>query len=190
MNTSDQSDLIRIIDGCARGDRKCQQAIFERLYSRMLGVCMRYVGDSDQAKDLLQEGFIKVFDNIKMYNHKGSFDGWVRRIIVNTTIDSLRKNRQSFIRIDDDNYDRLEGDDDSEIAWNHTLEGEAQRALEAVSNLSPAYRAVFNLYVMEGYSHKEIAEMLDISEGTSKSNLAKAKMNLRKALGQLEYYNE
>ena len=190
MNTSNQSDLIRIIDGCARGDRKCQQQIFERLYGRMLSVCIRYVGDADEAKDLLQEGFIKVFDNIKMYNHQGSFDGWVRRIIVNTTIDAIRKNKQTFVRIDDDNYERLKDDNDEEISWNYTLQSEASRAMEAVSNLSPAYRTVFNLYVMEGYSHREIAEMLGISEGTSKSNLAKAKMNLRKALGQLEYYNE
>ncbi len=187
MSLSKRSDFKELIEGCKRGSRKSQQVVYEYLYSTMLNVCARYFSDIEEAKDVLQEAFIKVFLNMKRYNGEGSFEGWVRRIVVNLAIDTLRKQRQKFISLDSQTYEWLgEEDSNEEIEWNHTLMKEGKRVLEAVQNLTPAYRATFNLYVIEGYSHQEIADMLGVSVGTSKSNLAKAKMNLRKKLGQLQ----
>lgn len=153
-------------------------------YGKMYAVCLRYIKDEDVAKDVVQDGFIKVFDKIGKYNHQGSFEGWMRRLIVNTAIDFLRKQKNHFVAMDndavmkdvDDQLNIEEGVDEE------LLQIKAELAMEAVQELSPAYRTVFNMYVIENYSHREIAEILDISEGTSKSNLAKAKQNLRKIL--------
>ena len=184
----DKAELLELIEACKKGKRHAQKIIYEALYSKMKGVCMRYFPDQDQAHDVLQEGFIKMFLNLKKYNGEGSFEGWVRRIITNTAIDAIRKNKNvHFTSIDDTEYSWLEQEDDSEIEWNETLMREKDRVLTAVQALSPAYRAVFVLYVIEDYTHKEIADQLGISEGTSKSNLAKAKMNLKKTLGELQY---
>lgn len=177
-------ELKVIIDGCVRNSEKHQQKLFRMFYGKMYAVCLRYMKDEDVAKDLVQDGFIKVFDKIGKYNHKGSFEGWMRRLIVNTCIDFIRKQKNHFVAMDNDavmkdvdDQLRIEEGVDEQI-----LQIKAELAMEAVQELSPAYRTVFNLYVIENYSHREIAEILDISEGTSKSNLAKAKQNLRKIL--------
>ena len=180
-------ELTGLVDQCINGDRKAQRKVYEHLYGRMLGVCLRYAKDIDEAKDMLQDGFVKVFLNIKKYNGEGSFEGWVRRIIVNTSIDTLRKQKHIHISLDQSEYDWLEDEADGEIEWNHFLMREKDRVMQAVNSLSPAYRAVFNLYVIEGYPHKEISDMLGISIGTSKSNLAKAKLNLKKTLKELQF---
>ena len=149
----------------------------------MFSVCLRYISDRDTAQEVLQEGFIKVFDKLEHFDFKGSFDGWIRRIIANTAIDTIRKNKRSPFLSDKDTDFKQEAVD--EMVEKEELEFKtlkAEVALEAVSKLSPAYRTVFNLYVMEDYSHKEIADILGINEGTSKSNLAKAKMNLQRIL--------
>ena len=173
-----------IIKGCLRNDRNCQKALYEKFYSRMLVVCMRYAKNRDEAKDMFQEGMIKVFDNLKNFGSKGSFEGWIRKIITNTAIDFLRKNKHEYLIVNtvyasevlhDNNWENTTDDD---IIFNL----KPDEVMEAVQKLTPAYRTVFNLYVMEEKTHKEIAEILDISEGTSKSNLAKAKFNLRKNL--------
>ncbi len=181
----DAKDLEDLIRRCAGGDRRAQNEVFRRLYGKMLGTCMRYAGNTDEAKDILQDGFLKVFGNIGNYNGKGSFEGWVRRIMVNTAIDAIRKKRQVFVSVDETDHDWLGEEENTELAWNRTLVKETERVMEAVQNLSPAYRTVFNLYVIEDYSHKEIAEMLGISEGTSKSNLSKAKAILKRVLKEL-----
>lgn len=144
---------------------------------------MRYARDRDSAEEMLQEGFIKVFDKLEGFDYKGSFEGWMRRIVANTAIDQIRKSKKDPLLTDNDEDFKL-GAEDRVVEQEEleALEIRADLAMEAIQQLSPAYRAVFNLYVMEEYTHREIAEILGISEGTSKSNLAKAKMNLQKVL--------
>jgi RNA polymerase sigma-70 factor (ECF subfamily) len=157
----------------------------------MLSVCIRYIPDRDSAQEVLQEGFIKVFDKIGAFDHKGSLEGWVRRIVVNTAIDHIRKSKKDPFRTDQDDDFKLGASDPMvEMEELQLLELKAELAMEAIHQLSPAYRTVFSLYVLEDYSHKEIAEKLGISEGTSKSNLAKAKMNLQRILIEKYSYVE
>lgn len=176
-----------IIKGCLRNDRASQKALYEGFYSKMLGVCLRYSKSSDEAKDILHEGFLKVFNSLRKFNATGSFEGWVRRIIVNTAIDHLRKNKQNYLIVST----VYANEKASNMAVEEINENELlshinqEEILKAVQQLTPAYRTVFNLYVVEEYTHKEIAELLDISEGTSKSNLSKAKFNLKKNLMHL-----
>jgi RNA polymerase sigma-70 factor (ECF subfamily) len=182
-DVENKEHLKEIISGCIRKDRRAQEELFRLFYGKMLGVCMRYARDRDSAEEMLQEGFIKVFDKLEGFDYKGSFEGWMRRIIANTSIDQLRKGKKDPILTDNDEDFKL-GTENPIVEKEEmkALEFRAELAMEAIQNLSPAYRAVFNLYVMEEYTHKEIAEILGISEGTSKSNLAKAKMNLQKVL--------
>ncbi|MAX79615.1 MAG: hypothetical protein CL843_05510 [Crocinitomicaceae bacterium] len=188
MNPEEKADLEQLVEDCKKGKRKAQHQIYKLLYSKMLLVCLRYFKDVDSAKDILQEGFIKLFLNIHKYDGGGSFAGWARRLIVNTAIDELRRNKNiHFTSVDETEYEWLEDDGDDELIWNEVLMREKDRVLDAIQDLSPAYRTVFNMYVIEDYSHKEIADSLGISEGTSKSNLAKAKMKLKKVLGELQY---
>lgn len=174
-----------LIAGCLRQNRTCQEALYKRFYGKMLGVTMRYARDRDEARDMLQEGFIKVFTSISNFSGKGSFEGWVRRIVVNTSIDHLRKNKHEYMIVssvhsrDGDLPDAVDEADGNEL-----LQLSEEQLIACIQQLSPAYRAVFNLYVMENLPHKEISERLGISEGTSKSNLAKARYQLKKILYQ------
>ncbi len=187
MNVSkveNKEELKEIVDGCIRGKRKFQKRLFEMFYGKMMAICYRYAKDSDEAQDMVQNGFIKVFNKLDVYNFDGSLEGWIRRIMVNTAIDQIRKNkRDPFLIEDDERIQNIEedvpfsGDEDEFYS-----KLKAETAIKAISGLSPAYRMVFNMYVIEGYTHKEIAEYLEISEGTSKSNLAKAKQKLRAEL--------
>lgn len=191
MNLPYKAELERLIKGCAEGDRKCQQRIYEMFYGKMMGVCLRYTREREQAKDVLQDGFIKVYANIKYYSGDGSFEGWIRRIIVNTAIDYFRKNKNVLITVDSDYVSEMEGEKADDFEEGSLYNISTDDILREVQNLSPAYRTVFNLYVVEGYTHKEIAEELKITIGTSKSNLAKAKKNLRKAFDKVTItYNE
>jgi RNA polymerase sigma factor (sigma-70 family) len=174
-------ELEQIIALCKKSDRRAQEQLFRLLYGKMMAVCLRYIHDRDSAQEILQEGFIKVFDNIKGYDSKGSFEGWVRRIMANCAIDAIRRNRKDVMLTDDDRDFKGSTDDDGGEDWEITSI-KAEYAMEAIQQLSPAYRTVFNLYVIEEFTHKEIAEKLGISEGTSKSNLSKAKMNLQQYL--------
>lgn len=176
-------DLNELIELCKKSDRRAQEQLFRHFYGKMLAVCLRYIQDRDSAQEVLQEGFIKVFDNIKGYDSKGSFEGWVRRIMANCAIDAIRKVRKDTRFSDDANDFKYIPEDDEMEEWDITAL-KAEAAMEAIQQLSPAYRTVFNLYVLEEYTHREIAEKLGISEGTSKSNLAKAKMNLQNFLKQ------
>lgn len=150
-------------------------------FGKMKGVCMRYAKDPDSANDLVQEGFIKVFEKVEGFNRDGSFEGWIRRIMVNTCIDHIRKSKKDPLLTDNEgNFPELDEDEEPEDSLFNVLK--PQHVMEAVQQLTPAYKAVFNLYVMEDKSHQEIADLLGISTGTSKSNLAKARMNLKKIL--------
>jgi RNA polymerase sigma-70 factor (ECF subfamily) len=175
-----------LISGCIKQDRSCQKQLYEQFYGRMMALCLRYAKNRDEAKDILHEGFMKVFTSLKTYNNSGSFEGWIRRILVNTAIDFIRKNRHEYLIVN--TVYANEGAtaksvelEDEDIFRNIQQED----IIQAIQSLSPAYRTVFNLYVLENFSHKEIADKLDISEGTSKSNLSKAKFNLKKNLAHL-----
>ncbi len=153
-----------------------QEMLYNRFASKMYPVCMRYCENNEDAQDLLQEGFIKIFTNLHKYRGDGSFEGWMRRIFVNTSIEHFRR-KVKLIAVSDTQENTIEDNDLS------VLETIAQKDLiKIVQQLSPGYRQVFNMYVIEGYSHKEIADILEISEGTSKSQLARAKSILKKVL--------
>ncbi|MBI2282002.1 MAG: RNA polymerase sigma factor [Bacteroidetes bacterium] len=180
MDLGHQDILHTIIKGCINGDRKSQKELYKLYYSKMMNVCFRYAKNADDAQDLLQDGFVKVFSHLKSYDFKGSFEGWIRKIMVNTAIDFYRKNKGIYFIEDEDNFiletTRVESAD--------SIYGKfgVDEIMNAIQQLSPVYKAVFNMYVIDGYQHKEIAEQLNISEGTSKSNLSKAKQNLQEIL--------
>jgi RNA polymerase sigma-70 factor (ECF subfamily) len=182
-------ELETLIDGCISGNRASQQKVYETYYGKMMGVCLRYARDRDEAQDLLQDGFIKVFTKIAKYNKEGSFEGWMRRIIVNNAIDAFRKNKNTYLVTNSELVLERQQEEPDEEPDDESYHGiKADDVMAALQKLSPAYKTVFNLYVIENYSHKEIAEILSISVGTSKSNLAKAKQNLRKIL-EKEFIN-
>lgn len=175
---SEERELEQAILGCKKNKASSQQFIYKLLYSRMLGVCYRYARSEDEAKDMLQDGFIKLFEKIKMFNSTGSFEGWARRIFINNAIDTYRKNKKEIL-IDNSIPLPESNEDDIPSAY----EGlSVSDVVDALQDLSPAYQMTFNLYVMEGYSHQEIADELGISVGTSKSNYAKAKAKMKKLL--------
>ncbi|MFM9004127.1 MAG: RNA polymerase sigma factor [Flavobacteriales bacterium] len=156
-------------------------------YGKMKTVCMRYTRDSDQAMDVLQEGFLKVFNNLEKYTGVGTFEGWMRRIMVNLSIDRFRRLKHDLILLREQNdieqlqsesEEDLDDSDENEEIYDITPE----QIIDAMQQLTPAYRTVFNLYVYEDYTHQDIAEALGISVGTSKSNYAKAKKNMKKLL--------
>jgi RNA polymerase sigma-70 factor (ECF subfamily) len=178
------NELREIVDGCIRGKRAYQKKLFEMFYGKMMGICYRYAKDKDEAQDMVQNGFIKVFKKLDVYNFDGSLEGWIRRIMVNTAIDQIRKNKRDPFLMDDEM--RVQNEEEeipfAEEEFEFDTKLKAETAIKAISELSPAYRTVFNMYVIEGFTHKEIAKYLGISEGTSKSNLAKAKQKLRAKL--------
>lgn len=187
-----QSDVSeeQLAKGCSEGVEEYCKILFERFYGKMLNVCKRYAKNYDEAQDMLQEGFIRVFKNISQYQYKGSLEGWIRRVIVTTSINYCKKYRMNE-SIDYMEHDTLAASFSDEAATsvftlNHAAEKiDAQRLLDMIQSLPPAYNMVFNLYAIEGYSHQEIAQMLDITEGTSRSNLAKARYKLQKMLNEL-----
>lgn len=180
-------ELKPIIEGCLRNENKSQYQLYEMFYRSMTLVCLRYCKDREEANDMVQEGFIKVFKNLKRYEFKGSFEGWMRRIFVNNAIDNIRRKKKDHLLLGED--EKMDAFADKDLdPLDAVGELDPKLVMEAIQRLTPAYKAVFSLYVIEEYSHKEIAEMLNISVGTSKSNLAKAKQNLRKYLQ--EAYNE
>lgn len=163
-----------MIDLCIEGDRIAQKVIYDRLAPRMFPVCIRYVGDRQTAEDILQEGFITLFSKIGSYRGNGSFEGWARKIFVNTALMYLRKK------------DALKMSDELENARNLSTDLSSQiedigykELMKLITGLPPGFRTVFNMYVVEGYSHKEIAEMLNISETTSRTQLSRARVWLQ-----------
>ncbi len=155
------------------GDRRMQEELYRRFSPRMYGVCLRYAGNVEEAEDILQEGFIKIFKKLGSFRSEGSFEGWVRRIFVNTAIEHFR--RKTYQQpITEQHENTVEGKSLS------VLDDLGEKdILKLVQELSPGYRTVFNLYVVEGYTHREIGDMLGISEGTSKSQLSRAKVLLQ-----------
>lgn len=173
------SEIKKIINGCLAGDRRDQELLYRRHVSKLYAVCLQYSGNDEEARDILQEGFIKIFENLNHYKYEGSFEGWMHRITVNTALEKFRC-RHNLYRVDDiDTIGEQDADPD-----NHDYAGlEAKDLMEIIRELSPKYRMVFNLYAIEGYSHKEISKMMNISEGTSKSNLSRARIILQRRVG-------
>ena len=180
-------DHSALVDGCISGERRSQQRVYEMFYGKMMAVCLRYTKNADQAKDILQDGFIKVFRSVDKFNRAGSFEGWIRRIMVNTAIDHFRRTKNSYLLLGEERSIEDFGDQDEEDiladeAGEDILDLKPADIINAMQKLTPAYRTVFNLYVFEELTHKQIADTLGINIGTSKSNLAKAKHNLKKLL--------
>ncbi|WP_407428093.1 RNA polymerase sigma factor [Arcticibacter sp.] len=180
MNSSRKVLVADLLDGCRRGDPKTQKLLYQVLASKMLGVCARYARNSYEAEEMLQLGFIKVFRKINDFREEGSFEGWIRRVMVNTAIEVYRKEQKSLHLVDlSDVHDapqQMFGMDGLEV----------KDLLAMVQELSAGYRLVFNLYAIEGYSHKEIAQRLGITEGASKSQLSRARVVLKEKLARME----
>lgn len=168
-----------LITGCRRGEHHAQQRLFDLYSSRMYSICLRYVRNTMQAEDVLVTAFTKVFDKIDQFKGDGSFEGWVRRIIINEALTSLRKSRAMMIETD---LQQAEREPDYDRLSDHL---EAEDLLKMIEQLPPGYRVVFNMYAIDGYSHKEIADHLGISENTSKSQLSRARTYLQKLLAEV-----
>jgi len=169
-------ELSQLIIDCAAGKSTAQARLYQLFAPKMYGVCLRYSRDATEAEDNLQDGFIKIFEKIDTFRHEGSFEGWIRRIMVNVSLEKYRK--QNLLQTVDDisSYELPDLKDEiiSEISANDLM--------KLIRDLPPRYRMVFNLYVFEGMNHKEIDEEMRISEGTSKSNLARARIILKKQI--------
>lgn len=173
MKTTHYSDDA-IVEGCLKDDRRFQQLLYEKFYGSMMTVCMRYAGDREEARDVLHEAFIKVYGNLTKFESGTNLGAWIRRIVVNTAIDAYRRSAKvpPSVEVNTAIHEADSKDIISDMS--------AAEILKLVQSLTPAYRTVFNMYVMDGYSHKEIGEILGVSEGTSKSNLSKARVKLQK----------
>lgn len=176
---SDQEE--KLIRDCQKGQAYAQREIYEKYSRKMLGVCFRYVNSQFEAEDILINGFMKVFDKIEQYKHEGSFEGWIRKIMVNESLGYIRKNKSIYLEVDIEKADYL-----SDTNSFQPTDLEAEDLLNLVQQLPTGYRTVFNLYAMEGYSHKEIADMLGINENTSKSQLSRARVLLQQYIQELE----
>jgi RNA polymerase sigma factor (sigma-70 family) len=177
-----QMDEIKeIIQGCVRGEKRSQDRLYKKFSSLLYGICLRYTKNRMEAQDVLQDVFVKIFNNIGAYHHDGSFEGWLRRIAVNTSITNYRKNLKHA----------FQDDIDEVIKWNDEpanfvdLEFTAEEMMGCIEKLPPGYKMVFNLYVVEGMMHKEIGDMLGVDVNTSKSQLSRAKTYLQKELAHI-----
>lgn len=165
-----------IIKGCVAGKPDAQEALYKKYSGKLFGISLRYTKDYSAAEDVLQEGFIKIFNNISSFKGTGSFEGWMRRIVINTALERFRKHFQMY------SISEVNELEDS-FKYNHILtEIAAKDLLNLIQELPTAYKMVFNLYAIDGYTHKEIGEILKISEGTSKSNLSRARKLLQEKI--------
>jgi len=172
-----ESDLV---NACKKQNAKAQQLLYDKYASAMLGLCRRYVKGELEAEDVMIKGFMKVFSKIDIFEGKGSFEGWMKRIMINEALGYLRKNKAMYLETDieaadkEPDYDKL------------TTALEEKDLLRMIKELPSGYRTIFNLYAIEGYSHKEIGELLGINENTSKSQLSRARMHLQRKLLETE----
>lgn len=180
MNLEHKITIDDLLEGCKRGERKAQELLYRALSSKMLGVCTRYANSDFEAEDMLQAGFIKVFRSVESFRGEGSFEGWIRKVIVNTAIEMYRKNIRTLKTVDmNEIYD-------AEQQTYHIDQLELNDLLKIIQLLPDGYRIVFNMYAIEGYSHKEIAAALHISEGASKSQLSRARTWLKEKIKETE----
>ncbi|WP_417600904.1 RNA polymerase sigma factor [Owenweeksia hongkongensis] len=166
-------ELDSLVRASQKGDKKAHGELYTLLHRKMFGVCLRYASSEAEAQDHLHDGFIHLFKNIKKYAFQGSFEGWARRLFVNLILQKFRSKKLLYAT-------GFEFNETNEVSYEHILEDiNAAELLQLITELSPQYKLIFNLYAIEGYSHKEIAEKLEISEGTSKSNLSRARSILQ-----------
>lgn len=173
-----------LLKGCLKRERSAQKRLYETYSSKMYGLCYRYVKDSMEAEDILVTAFMKVFDKIEQFKNEGSFEGWIRRIVVNEALTHLRRNRSMYLETELEQADR---EPDYDRLSDHL---EAEDLMNMIQELPTGYRIVFNLYAIDGYSHKEIAEQLGISENTSKSQLSRARTYLQKMLVEHDWVSD
>jgi RNA polymerase sigma-70 factor (ECF subfamily) len=170
--------LHKVVRECQVNNPEAQRELYDMFKAKMFGTCLRYAGNYDDAQDILQEGFIKVFEKIHQFGFKGSFEGWIRKVMVNTALEKYRLHyRQVPV---DENLSEAEYNEGSDIG----SDIDAGELIRIIQELTPRYRIVFNLYALEGFSHKEISDMLKISEGTSKSNLSRARAILQEKVNK------
>jgi RNA polymerase sigma-70 factor (ECF subfamily) len=174
-----QADVLKeMIEGCVKGSKRSQDQLYKRFSPLLFGICLRYTKNRMEAQDVLQEVFVKIYGNIHSYHHDGSFEGWLRRIAVNTSITNYRKNLKHAYQ--EDVEDVVMGKNEPMAV--EDLEYTAEEMMGCIEKLPAGYKTVFNLYVIEGFLHKEIADMLGVDVNTSKSQLSRAKMYLQKEL--------
>lgn len=174
MKMNDEQLVIK----CLQKDTLAQKQLFDFYSKKMMGVCLRYAKDSEEAQDILQMGFIKVFEKLELYKHQGSLEGWIRRVIVNTALDNIRKNKKLMNNVDIDKVDYQLHNYDENVLDSLS----ARDLLRIIQEMPPGFRTVFNMFAIEGYSHKEIAEELNISVSTSKSQFSRARAYMKKKL--------
>ncbi len=167
----------QMVAGCLRGDAIAQKALYQAYARKMMSICMRYASDRDRAQDILQDGFVKVFQKLEHFRGDGPLGGWIARTMVNTALDQIRRDKPFGHSLDLTEAEHLHAVDEQALSRLQT--GELMKLIQA---LPTGYRTVFNLFAIEGYPHKEIGEMLGISENTSKSQFMKARAYLRKLL--------
>jgi len=172
--------MLLFLEGCKQRDRESQRMLYRHHYAYAMSICLRYCQTKEEAREILNDGFMKVFSKIEQYNPETSFLGWLRRIMINTAIDHYRKEVKHYHQSSIENEKPVANTTSVLDDLGH------QELLQLVQQLSPAYRAVFNLYAIDGYNHKEIGQILGISEGTSKSNLSKAREVLRDKLQKIQ----
>lgn len=174
-NTEEQ-----LLQGCRKGNPGAQQQLYDRFAPKMLGVCFRYIHDREEAEHVMIGGMVKVFEKLEQYHREGSFEGWIRRIMVNESLMYIRKNKNMSLEVE---VEKAEFEPDY-----HSLEQSLETGdlMAIIAELPVGYRTVFNLYAIEGFNHKEIAEMMDINENTSKSQLSRARTYLQNRLQKLQ----
>jgi RNA polymerase sigma factor (sigma-70 family) len=166
-----------LLEACAKGDSLAQQHLYETYKGKLFATCLRYARSREDAEDIFQEGFVRIFKDLHQFTGVGNLEGWLRKVMVNSALQHLRKQKNGLQTVEFDGQEYADEVEDIQLD-----EQQAKNLIKIMHQLSPGFRAVFNLYVLEGYTHPEIAEILDISVGTSKSQLMRAKAAFRKLL--------
>ena len=172
---------LKLIESCRKGDRSAQRVIYDRLAPRMFPLCIRYVGDRELAEDVLQDGFVTLFTHIADYKGDGSFEGWARKIFVTTALMELR--RKGALKMSED-LEVIRGMKTDTVSQMQNIG--YKDLMRIITQLPPGFRTVFNMYAIEGYSHKEIGEILGISETTSRTQLSRARTWLQNKINEIE----
>jgi RNA polymerase sigma factor (sigma-70 family) len=179
--TGQASELEQLIQGCIRNERSAQEKLYRLFYPKMMALVKRYIDHDEQAEEVLNNGFLRAFQKVKQYTFQGSFEGWIRKIVFHAVADYVKQNARYSDQIILVEKDEMVHKDLADKLYYNQL-------LQLVQTLPDATRAVFNMYVMEGYSHKEISNILGISEGTSKLHLSEVRKNLKEKIEKLEIH--
>lgn len=185
MNPELNTKVVKLLDACLNNDRQYQKMFYQHFYAYAMSICLRYTKDRSEATEVLNDGFLKVFTKLGMYDRSKSLKGWIRRIMINTAIDLYR--HESRYALQSDQLNSAQEVPAQELTISSLSYGEI---IQEIQGLTPAYRTVFNLYVIDGYTHEEIAGKLHISVGTSKSNLSRAKAILQKRLVKIYQHEQ